>query len=130
MKLFPRLVLWLILSSLLAFGARAQGVTSQEVRTANTLICGSADHAKKFVSQNHDLQQALATVNRATTAESSCLVAPIAYVAGKQIDRVERTEATYMVTEIMIVGVGTPYGVLAIEPAVVYTVLKVDEEAV
>ncbi|HEV3409303.1 MAG TPA: hypothetical protein VG095_03355 [Chthoniobacterales bacterium] len=125
MKLLPRLVLWLILSSLLAFGAKAQ-----EVRTANTLICGSADHAKQFASQNQDLTQALATVNRAPNGETSCLVAPIAYVAGKQLDRVERREATYMVTEIVIVGVGTPYGLLAIEPAVVYTVLKLDEEAI
>ena len=32
------------------------------------------------------------------------------------------------VTEIVIVGVATPYGMLAIEPSVVYTLLKVEEE--
>ena len=59
---------------------------------------------------------------------SACLVAGIAYVSGKQIERVRSKDGSYDVTEIMIVGVATPYGMLAIEPSVVYTLLKVNEE--
>jgi hypothetical protein len=125
MKLLSKLILWMFLSLMLALGAKAA-----EVQASNALICGTAEQAKNFVATNQDLQRALtATVNDAAPTNSHCLVAGIAYVAGKQIERVEHHDGTYMVTEILIVGVATPYGMLAIEPSVVYTVLKVNEEA-
>ena len=130
MNAISKLALWLLLSSLLVFGAKAQETPApRDVKTSVTLICGRAEHARHFVSQNPDLGRALAAVNDAASASSSCLLAPIAFVVGRQIDRIERSEATYAVTEIMIVGVATPFGMLAIEPSVVYTVLKLDGEA-
>ena len=42
--------------------------------------------------------------------------------------RVRNKDGSYAVTEILIVGVATPYGFLPIEPSVVYTLLKVAEE--
>ena len=129
MKQIPKLILWLILSSLLAFGAKAQQVTTDEVKSSNALICGTADQAKSFVTLNQDFQRALATVNE-SGAESKCLAATIAYIPGKSMERVEHKDATYVVTEILMVGVGTPYGMLAVKPSVVYTVMKADEEAV
>jgi hypothetical protein len=44
------------------------------------------------------------------------------------MERVKSKDGSYDVTEILIVGVATPYGMLAIEPSVVYTLLKVTEE--
>jgi len=44
------------------------------------------------------------------------------------MDRVRNKDGSYAVTEILIVGVATPYGFLPIEPSVVYTLLKVTEE--
>lgn len=132
MNVFSKLVLWVVLCSLLAFGAKAQGLQQQEpqqdVQAANTLICGTADHAKRFVTLNQDIQRALAEVNDSGRS-SSCLMAAIAFIPGKQVDRVAHKDGTYAVTEILIVGVGTPYGMLATEPSVVYTVVKVSEEA-
>lgn len=127
-----KLVLWLVVSTLLACGAKAQEAshgTTQDVKASHALICGSAAQAKDFVTQNEDLAGALAKVNGDQPAAGSCLVAPIAFVIGKQVDRVERTDGTYAVTELLIVGVATPVGMLAIEPSVVYTVLKVPEQA-
>jgi len=127
MKRIPKLVLWLVLSSLAAFGARANTAPMAEVQAANALICGTADQAKRFVTLHPDFQRALDTVNE-TGTDSNCLAAVIAYIPGKALDRVEQKDATYVVTEILIVGVGTPYGMLKVEPSVVYTVLKVNEE--
>jgi len=137
MKPISKLVLWLLLTSLLAFGAKAQDMQRQthrqapahEIRTSSAIICGSIENAKTFVTRTPDLSRALAAVNDSTGADTSCLVAPIAYIEGKQVARVERTDGVYAVTEIMIVGVATPVGMLAIEPSVVYTILKVHEEA-
>jgi hypothetical protein len=132
MKPISKLVLWLLLTSLLAFGAKAQetGQTpAREITTSQALICGSIENAKTFAMQNPDLARALTAVNDSADAGSRCLMAPIAYIEGRQVERVERSDGTYAVTEIMIVAVATPVGMLAIEPSVVYTIRKVPEEA-
>lgn len=133
MKLVAKVIVWIAVSLSAALGARAQDTSSQEVQAARLVICGSAEKAQHFAAQHHDLQAALASDDAATSKDASgapnaCLVAGIAYVSGKQIDRVRSKDGTYDVTEILIVGVATPYGMLAIEPSVVYTLLRVDEE--
>ena len=142
MNLFAKIVVWIVMSMLAAFGARAQDVSSQDVRAAKLLICGTAEKAQHFAAQNQDLQAAIANdealndkagkggknAKRTASTSSACLVAGIAYVSGKQIERVRSKDGSYDVTEILIVGVATPYGMLAIKPSVVYTLLKVEEE--
>ena len=125
-SVIPRLVVWTFLSVMLAFGAKAEEF---QVTSATTLICGTSDEVKQLLSDNQNLQQVFAAVNEGSSRSKSCLIAPIAYVTGKGIDRVERTDGTFIVTEILIVGVGTPYGMLAIKPSVVYTVQQAHEEA-
>jgi hypothetical protein len=105
-----------------------QDLSQEDVKTGITLICGTADEAKHFVAETKDLQKALTAVEEQAGLKS-CVVAPIAYIAGKSMDRIEHSAGTFIVTEILIVGVGTPVGVLAIKPAVVYTVLPVAEQA-
>lgn len=132
MNLFAKFVVWIVLSLLAAFGAKAQTIRSDDVQAARMVICGSAEKAQLFAAQNQDLQAAIANDEAAdgkgAGASSPCLVAGIAYVSGKQIERVRSKDGSYDVTEILIVGVATPYGMLAIKPSVVYTLLKVDEE--
>jgi hypothetical protein len=137
MNLFAKFVVWIVLSVLAAFGAKAQAVaqdvSSHDVQAAKLLICGTAEKAQHFAAQNQDVQAAIANddaVNgkSAAGASSACLVAGIAYVSGKQIERVQSKDGSYDVTEILIVGVATPYGMLRVKPSVVYTLLKVNEE--
>jgi len=133
MNLFAKIVVWIVMSLLAAFGAKAQDVSAHDVQAARLLICGTAEKAQHFAAQNQDVQAAIANddaVNGKDAAgkSSACLVAGIAYVSGKQIERVQSKDGPYDVTEILIVGVATPYGMLAIKPSVVYTLLKVDEE--
>jgi hypothetical protein len=134
MRLFAKIVIWAVLSAFVAAGAKAQQSGSKDVQAAKLVICDSAEKAQRFAAQHQDLQAAIANENESTNKEtggasSICLVAGIAYISGKQMDRVQIKDGSYDVTEILIVGVATPYGFLAIEPAVVYTLLKVDEDA-
>lgn len=131
MNLVTKVIVWILLSLFAAFGARAQDAAAQNVQAARMVICGSAEKAQLFAAQNQDIQAAIANDDAASGkkgASSACLVAGIAYVSGKPIERVRSKDGSYDVTEIMIVGVATPYGMLAIEPSVVYTLLKVTEE--
>ena len=136
MNVVTKVIVWIVLSLLAAFGARAQDAPTRDVQAARMVICGSAEKAQLFAAQNQDIQAAIANEDVASSkkgagsAASACLVAGIAYVSGKQIERVRSKDGSYDVTEIMIVGVATPYGMLAIEPSVVYTLLKVNEERV
>lgn len=128
MNLMTKLIVWIVLSVFAALGARAQDIRAEDVQAAKLVICGTAEKAQNFAAQNQDIQAAIAADSQSSGASASCLVAGIAYVSGKQVDRVSNKDGSYAVTEILIVGVATPYGFLAIKPSVVYTLLKVDEE--
>ena len=140
MNLVAKVIVWIVLSLFAALGARAQDASSRDVsrdvQAARLVICGSAEKAQLFAAQNQDLQASIANDDTktskddgdASSARSACLVAGIAYISGKQMERVSSKDGSYDVTEILIVGVATPYGMLAIEPSVVYTLLKVNEE--
>jgi hypothetical protein len=56
------------------------------------------------------------------------LVAKIAFLPGKQLDLIEDKDATYTVTEILIVAVSTPDGLVKIGPNLAYTLLRRPEE--
>ena len=128
MNAITKVIVWIVLSLFAALGARAQDVRSQDVQSAKLVICGSAEKAQHFAARNQDIQAAIAADKDASSTSAPCLIAGIAYISGKQMDRVQNKDGSYAVTEIVIVGVATPYGLLAIEPSVVYTLLKVAEE--
>ena len=138
MNLITKVIVWLVLSLFAALGARADDAATRDVKAARMVICSSAEKAQSFAAQHQDVQAAIAEDEKssgkntsaigANGAGSPCLVAGIAYISGKQIERIQVKDASYHVTEILIVGVATPYGMLAIEPSVVYTLLKADEE--
>ena len=111
MNHFSKLFLSAVLSSFFAVGANAQGVQS-----GTGLLCGTADEAKSFVKLHpDDLQSAIAAFESESGSKSPCLVAKVAYVPGKEMGRIDQKDATYVVTEIVIVGVATPYGMLKIK---------------
>jgi hypothetical protein len=128
MNILTKVIVWIVLSLFAALGAKAQDATSPDVQAAKLVICGSAEKAQLYAAQNQDIQAAMAD-ERSNTASAPCLVAGIAYISGRPMERVSGKDGTYDVTEILIVGVATPYGMLPIEPSVVYTLLKVTEEA-
>ena len=128
MNVITKVIVWIVLSLFAALGARADNVRPEDVQAAKLVICGTAEKAQQFATRNQDIQAAIAADNEAGASSAPCLVAGIAYISGKQMDRVRNKDGSYAVTEILIVGVATPYGFLAIEPSVVYTLIKVDEE--
>jgi len=130
MNAITKVIVWIVLSLFAALGARAQDVRSQDVQSAKLVICGTAEKAQHFAARNQDIQAAIAADNDTSRSSAPCLIAGIAYISGKQMDRVQNKDGSYAVTEIVIVGVATPYGLLAIEPSVVYTLLKMAEEKV
>ena len=103
-------------------------VQAQEVKTGHALICATADDARDYAAAHQDKVQ---TAIDSETHAKACLVAKIAFVPGNRTDRLQQKNATYVVTEILIVAVGTPYGYLSMQPPnIAYTLLKLQEEGV
>ncbi len=97
----------------------------QKVVTDNVVICATAADAKNYATTHK--QNIKSAIERETDAKT-CVVAKIAFMPGKQTDRIEDKDATYAVTEILIVAVSTPYGLLKMRPNLAYTLLRLHEE--
>jgi hypothetical protein len=110
-------------ATLWSFAASAQPAAT----LADMVICATAADARNYATTHKDaIQSAIA----GEITGKACVVAKIAFVAGKQSDRLEQKDATYVVTEIMIVGVSTPLGVLRIPPNSAYTLLRLQDQGV
>jgi len=99
------------------------------------VICGTAEQAKNFVAHHQDDFASPGSDAESNNAgalgkdKDECLVAGIAYIPGKELDRVRHKDVTYAVHEILIVAVATPFGLQKIKPDLAYTIVKVDEES-
>ena len=94
---------------------------------ADVVICASAADAKTYATTHKDaIQNAIA----GEITGKACVVAKIVFLPGKESDRLEQKDATYAVTEITIVGVSTPLGVLGIAPNLAYTLLRLPDRGV
>jgi hypothetical protein len=124
MRVISQILVGAALGSLplaLSVSASAQ----QKVVTDNVVICATAADAKNYATTHK--QNIKSAIERETDAKT-CVVAKIAFMPGKQTDRIEDKDATYAVTEILIVAVSTPYGLLRMRPNVAYTLLRLHEE--
>jgi hypothetical protein len=101
-------------------------VSAQPVATlADVVICATAADARSYATAH---QGAIQRAIEAERTGKACVVAKVAFVPGKQSDRIEQEDATYAVTEITIVGVSTPLGVLGVPPNLAYTLLRLQDE--
>jgi hypothetical protein len=99
----------------------------QPATLADVVVCATAADARNYATTHKDvIQNAIAD----EITGKACVVAKVAFVPGKQSDRLEQKDATYAVTEITIVGVSTPLGVLGIPPNLAYTVLRLQDQGV
>jgi hypothetical protein len=90
----------------------------------NVLVCATPADAKSYAAIHKDaIQSSIA----GQADEKACLVTKVVFIPGQQSDRIEHSDATYAVTEILIVAVKTPQGVLRMRPNVAYTLMKLNE---
>jgi hypothetical protein len=100
---------------------------AQAVRTGDAVICATLADARAYAATHKDKIQS--AIDSETNAKA-CLVAKIAFVPGKVTERMQQKDATYMVTEILVVAVSTPFGYLSIYPSPAYTLLRLEEKRV
>jgi hypothetical protein len=127
MRNFSKLLIAAALSTLpsaFAQSAFAQAEVPAEPTEDNVLVCATPADAKSYAASHKDAVQS-SIANRAD--EKACLVTKVVFIPGKQGDRIEHSDATYAVTEILIIAVKTPYGMLRMRPNVAYALLRLNE---
>jgi len=126
---FSKLLIAAALSTLP--GAFAQADVQDEVKEDNVLVCATPADAKSYAASHRDtLQGSIAGEADEKADEKACVASKVVFIPGKQSDRIEHSFATYAATEILIVAVKTPYGVLRMRPNVAYALLRLNETPV
>jgi hypothetical protein len=119
------LLIWAFLFSASNASAQQPQIPTDQLRTDGALVCATEADAKNYAVVHKDqIQSSIAGEKDA----KSCLVVKVAFVPGKQSDRLQQKDATYAVTEILIVAVKTPYGFVTMRPNLAYTLLRLNEE--
>src|SRR5262249_6316756 len=121
MRNFSNLLVAVTLSTLP--GAFAQAEVQADVKEDNVLVCATPADAKSYAASHKDAVQSSIAEQ---ADEKACLVTKAFFISGQQSDRIEHRDATYAVTEILIVAVKTPYGVLRMRPNVAYTLVRLN----
>jgi hypothetical protein len=118
----------LIAAALSTFpGAFAQAEVQAEPMEDNVLVCATpADAMNYAASHKNALQASIA----GGANDKACVATKVVFILGKQGDRIEHSDATYAVTEILILAVKTPGGVLRTRPNVAYALLRLKETPV
>ena len=125
MRNFSKFLITAVLSALP--GAFAQAEVQADVKEDNVLVCATPADAKSYAASHKDAVQS----SIASQADAkACLVSKVFFISGQQSDRIEHSDATYAVTEILIIGVKTPAGVLRTRPNVAYTLMRLNETPV
>jgi len=127
MRKFSKVLIAAALStfpSALVLSAFARADVRADVKEDNVLVCATQADAKSYAaSHKNAVQSSIA----GGADEKACVVTKVVFIPGKQSDRIEHSDATYAITEILIVAVKTPYGVLRMRPNVAYALLRLNE---
>jgi hypothetical protein len=118
----------LIAAALLTLpSAFAQAEMQADPTEDNVVVCATLADAKSYAASHKDgLQASIA----GGAEDNSCVATKVVFIPGRQGDRIEYSDATYAVTEILIVAVKTPRGILRMRPNVAYALLRLNETPV
>jgi hypothetical protein len=122
-KIIQLLVVVAVFSPSIAF---AQRDVQPGIKTADAvLVCATAADAKNYAAIH---KNGIRTAIEGEIDAKACLIAKVAFLPGKQTEHIKDKDTTYILTEILIVAVKTPYGMLKMRPNLAYTLMPVDEE--
>jgi len=103
---------------------------AHEIETGTGVVCDTRGQAERLaVLLEQDAQAAVMAVNAEARDPSACAIASVAYVRGAKAGTARSKAGTFEIVEILVVGVGTKAGMRPANPAVYFTLFKVEEQA-
>lgn len=112
---------------ILMFCAPAQ---AHDVETGTGVICDTREQAQRLAALlDEDAQAAIQTVNAEQHDPTACAVATVAYVRGAKAGTARSRAGAFEIVEVLVVGVETRRGLQGANPAVYFTLFKIEERA-
>lgn len=101
---------------------------ANEIEIGTGVICNTQRQVQKFLAFNEaDPQTAVRAVNDEERDPAACGVASLAFVRGHSAITVRTKDATFQITNILVVGLVTDDGVRSVAPSVQFYPFKIDE---
>jgi hypothetical protein len=122
---FSRRIALLILPSILLMELTTQAA---DLQVGTALVCNTEQQVERFIAfYDGDAETAVEAVNAEERNPTACVLAAIAYVPGPPLATARKRAATFQVVQVLVIGIVTPNGVRAVEPAHFFSVLEVEE---
>src|SRR5262245_5036342 len=122
---FARRIALLILPSILLMAPPTQAA---DIQFGTTLVCDTEQQVERFIAfYDGDAETAVEAVNAEVLNPTACALAEIAYVPGPPLATARKRVVTLQIVQVLVIGIITPNGVQAVEPAHFFSVLELDE---
>ena len=122
---FANCIALLILPSILLTEFPAQAA---DVQVGTALVCDTEQQVERFIAfYDGDAETAVEAVNAEVRNPTACALAEIAYVPGPPLATTRKRVATFQILQVLVLGIVTPNGVRAVEPAHFFSVVQVEE---
>jgi hypothetical protein len=106
----------------------ASPAVAQEVQVGTGPICDTLKQTERLVGLlDGGAEAAIKLVNAEEKDPTACVVATVAYLKGPQLSVTRGKAGSYRIVKVLVVGLHTPAGVLAVAPAAYFTIFKVEE---
>jgi len=102
---------------------------NSQVQVGNTVICDTQQQMERFVVVfDGDFAAAMDKVNTEEKNPTACIGATMAYVEGNELSKAKsETKGTYNIIRVLVIGITTPRGFQAIQPAAFFSIVKSEE---
>ena len=108
--------------------AAASDAPSANIQIGTTIICDTQQQMERFVVLfDGDFAAAMNKVNAEENNPTACIGATMAYVQGNELSKAKGTKGTYNILRVLVLGITTPMGFQAIQPAAFFSIVKSEE---
>jgi hypothetical protein len=108
--------------------AAAGDAPNANIQIGTTIICDTQKQMERFVVLfDGDFVTAMDKVNAEENNPTACIGATMAYVQGNELSKAKGTKGTYNIIRVLVLGITTPMGFQAIQPAAFFSIVKSEE---
>jgi hypothetical protein len=108
--------------------AAAGDTSTANIQVGTTIICDTQKQMERFVVLfDGDFAAAMNKVNAEENNPTACIGATMAYVQGDELAKAKGFKGTYNIIRVLVLGITTPMGFQAIQPAAFFSIVKSEE---
>jgi hypothetical protein len=106
----------------------SDGIDKHQVEMGDVLVCDTQEQVERYVAlYGGDQDAAIRSVNGDQSGPRRCGVVSAAFVRGPRIDAASHGNMAFTIVPILVLGVESPEGFRAVDPALYFSVFGVTE---